>query len=654
MNKLAFKCIFAFMFLCSSVSLFAYGKITIDPNAPGVQKETSAQTSDPRLLQKVTYDSGYKRLNVVASDLTKLTGVSIVSGNGRNDWRVRDIPVVVCVKDMPLGKLLRAIADATHTRVALDRIGNDPEKCYRIYRRYKEEKEIDTLLQKEHDAYYEKAKWQWDALAAYGKSDKDIPGVSKQTKLIAKLIASLGNDAKNKLLNYDTLKINGNNPSTHNITDNLYMLQFNEECNAVDENGKRIWDESYDPTRDDMDNVTFSTKLQDDGSYVNLNFEFAPVTIAKDRMFMRSISVDDTKNLIDSGLNLPPCPADFDTPEPKDDMKNSDMTYLDRYNDGWSRPILNQKIDLAKPVGRNDRTLADLARAIQNATGMNVVMEDFFSQNISSDKKIDDVLYKNTTISEALRYTDFCNDWFIDEKNKLLVGWVYDWRLHHRDLVSEDYISSLKTKLNGEGLQLEDIIHMGCLSSGAYNDWFQESKDFPSLSYSGNTNTPLWQLYDSLDSQYKQQAKSKDGLPLAKLDISFVSSVLSEQKKRYIAPTEFTKTSDEERQKIDAENDKKLKAFSDPSIISTMVMRVEQKQSVNQRTVLKNKDGNVEITSKQIPSDLKLYQYSISVDYNIDGENYKINEDGPEYAFPLYSPEREDEILKAQNNGSSK
>ena len=54
------------------------------------------------------------RLKTVIEDLSSTTGVKISCGKTKDDWRVRDIPVVVCVKDMPLGKVLRAIADATH------------------------------------------------------------------------------------------------------------------------------------------------------------------------------------------------------------------------------------------------------------------------------------------------------------------------------------------------------------------------------------------------------------------------------------------------------------------------------------------------------------------------------------------------------------
>jgi ABC-type molybdate transport system permease subunit len=66
---------------------------------------------DPRLSQKITYDSGYKRLHAVIEDIARTSKVSIACGQSTKDWRVRDIPVVVCVKDMPLGKLLQGLEE---------------------------------------------------------------------------------------------------------------------------------------------------------------------------------------------------------------------------------------------------------------------------------------------------------------------------------------------------------------------------------------------------------------------------------------------------------------------------------------------------------------------------------------------------------------
>ena len=97
-------------------------KITVDQNTPEARSATEERSSkvDVRLAQKVTYEGGYKRLHNVAEDLSAITGVKIRAGRSSKDWRVRDIPLVVCVRDLPLGKLLHALADCAHVKLAAE------------------------------------------------------------------------------------------------------------------------------------------------------------------------------------------------------------------------------------------------------------------------------------------------------------------------------------------------------------------------------------------------------------------------------------------------------------------------------------------------------------------------------------------------------
>ena len=82
-------------------------KVTVDPNAAGAAKPVAVQTSsDARLAQPVSCESGYKRLHYVIEDLAAKTGVSIRCGSNNQDWQVRDLPVVVSAREIPLGKLL--------------------------------------------------------------------------------------------------------------------------------------------------------------------------------------------------------------------------------------------------------------------------------------------------------------------------------------------------------------------------------------------------------------------------------------------------------------------------------------------------------------------------------------------------------------------
>lgn len=117
-----------------SLSRGDIGKITVDPNTPG-SIGAEASNTDKRLAQKITYDSGYQRLWQVIDDIQLKGSVPLKSGRNKQDWRVRDLPIVVCANDVPLGKLLRSIADTTHLEFATSRVGDRAldDISYRIW-----------------------------------------------------------------------------------------------------------------------------------------------------------------------------------------------------------------------------------------------------------------------------------------------------------------------------------------------------------------------------------------------------------------------------------------------------------------------------------------------------------------------------------------
>ena len=96
-----------------------------------------AAEEDSRLSQPVTITFTNGRLYAVIDEIAKTTGVDIRCGKDNKDWPVRDIPVIVCVKDMPLGKLLRLIADSTHLVFTVKHLdSSDGKKKDPMYRTY--------------------------------------------------------------------------------------------------------------------------------------------------------------------------------------------------------------------------------------------------------------------------------------------------------------------------------------------------------------------------------------------------------------------------------------------------------------------------------------------------------------------------------------
>ena len=124
---------------------------------------------DVGLERKITYEGGYERLHVVVGHLSEMTAVKLRCGYNESDWPVRDIPVVVTAKDMPLGKLLRSIADATHVQVVAQRARSSDGKetlAYRLYRTKQGQEAITGALEARERATRELGKWAWDALAS--------------------------------------------------------------------------------------------------------------------------------------------------------------------------------------------------------------------------------------------------------------------------------------------------------------------------------------------------------------------------------------------------------------------------------------------------------------------------------------------------------
>lgn len=650
-------------------------KTTVDPNSqPVVVKTPEDEKPDPRLLQKTTYDSGYKRLHAVVEDISRMNGVDIRCGSTNKDWRVRDIPVVVCVKDMPLGKLLRAIADATHTWFASEKIGDDPKKSYRIYRRYKEEETIDSFFKRRREARLAAALWQWDAMAAYGKSD-EIPELSEFESLwpFARLIASLGSGAKDDLFKGNTFRFSGRDPACKEIIGELYEHAWEREWKfgkIRNPNGESV-NSAPLPTDEDIDSAGVCIKLVDtgDSGKTDIEWTLGPIRYGDSPSSLCS-TIGDARELQDKGLDLPPYPKEVNTPSLKDDMANPDMALLSRltawatsWDADWDHPLLKAKIDIEKPKEIKNATFADLIRAIASASGCNIVVEDFVSHMASNYQQVDSAFKKDTNVRDSLRGMYFGGDclsysWFFNESERLLVGWPCDdngtnvWRNLHRNMLSEEYLSGLKRKLDGDGVEFDDVIHPSNIPGdtgfdNSFGKWIWLSRDLQDLAQervSGDTAV-FWQLYDSLEPADKAAAKSESGLPLAKFDAAWIADFFKAQKLAEKAYFTGDRRTEAEEATVLEERTLRDRVLYDPNVISSMVMRVEKTPADRSHMIVySNGSGIVRRGNNEA---LKLSDYSMVISYRIDGEDRKMVVKGPYMGCPIRSPEREAEIIKA-------
>lgn len=106
--------LYAVVAVVSLSTMAVADKVTVDPNTRPAVYAAPAPV-DARMTRKITYFSGRTRLHYVTEGIARQTGVTIRCGKDKNDWPVRDLPITVCANDIPAGKLLQAVADATHT-----------------------------------------------------------------------------------------------------------------------------------------------------------------------------------------------------------------------------------------------------------------------------------------------------------------------------------------------------------------------------------------------------------------------------------------------------------------------------------------------------------------------------------------------------------
>ena len=631
-------------------------KVTVDPNTPGGRATASEDNkADPRLLQKIAYDSGHKRLHAVVEDINQLSGMDVKCGRNKNDWRVRDIPVVVCVKDMPLGKLLRAIADATHTWFASERIGDNPKKSYRIYRRYKEESAIDSFFERRHKARLAAVDWRWDAMVAYGNSEEIVgaPGVPKTAWLAARLIASLGSDARNRLLAGETLEFRGSDPAYQSEIHEFYRFAWHDMGLARSQSSSSL-------TIEDMDRAVLTAKLVDEGQTGRTQMEMVLSPLVYGKLFAPYPVLSGAAQLEGKVSDLPSYPEQIRIPSSEEDMDNPEMTVLSTRPGRESKcALLQAKFDLEKPKNIKDPTFADLVRAVASASGCNIVTEDFTSHKNPEYQRLGYLFKKQTDLDTALvrmhvagRNNRKDYTWFLDERDALLVGWANDvttdsqrWRDHHRHILPQAYLDDLRAKLNGDGAELDDAVHVMCLLQGSVVEWMHNTRDFTCLLFGLNTH-PAWQLYDALEPADKLAAKSDAGLALGQFDTAWIAGFFHAQKMREpnscLVPMQYAADGrhvEIRRQKREEERRLVDRAMSDPKVIYTMVMRVE-----SEAAKLHWQPGG---SLARPPDKLKLTSYDMVIYYKMDGEERTMKIASPLLAFPAWSAEREAEMIKA-------
>lgn len=655
-------------------------KVTTDPNIAAAVA-TVGQDSDSRLAQKVAYQGGYKRLHAIAEELTKQTGVTVRAGLSRADWRVRDIPLIVCVKDMPLGTLLRSVASCAHATFAIDKGSTtvDGKPVYRLCRTKEQQNEITKNLGARAEANRKLALWAWDTLVAYSKmpdasseikaAKGEIARVSMtrtqsvfestpvvdgtSTRKLAQALASLGPDARARFAAGDEINLWVRDNS---VVGALYEYVVARQPAVVLADGKPA--ELLQPTDLERTEAYFAVKMLrqesrlDEGAFQCQMYGIptGDDTSGRNTTYWSAAPVQSARALaaIDK-LKLPKPPDTKAAFESDDSLPGPSFKRLTQDTDYSVEPLQAKiSLDLPKtPAPWNTR--AELLTALCKASGLNIVCEDFVSQKMPMYWYFPAVPVRSDTPGSVLRTIAVRNDtvWFFDRDSKLIVGWADNWRKHHNALVEESLLASIRAKrASFAGAELEDLVGLWELSGDQFSEWIGQTPDFAGIYCPGGAPTAMWRLYNRLRPEDKALARSSDGLPLANLDISWVMNMYNRTKK------------ESEDQQLagwcsEQEPHTKLRRqyFSDANLAGKLVLFVEAMPMDYWVSWTISQYGAEPRMFAAGPNGPSKHSYEIRLaDTSVEDDKLNLRTDWG-LPFPMFTPEREAELIKkAESN----
>lgn len=632
------------------------------------------RAADSRLAQKVAYQGGYKRLHAVAEELSKQTGVTIRCGSSARDWQVRDIPLVVCVKDMPLGELLRTVADCAHVEFASEKIANanDDETAYRLYRTKKQQEDITDALDAQTEANLKLATWAWDTLVAYAKmpdASADIPTTkpdgwtsvdAAQIRAVAETLADLGPENREKALAGEQVSAKiGASPKSAGLR-NVYEY-------ALAHDGDFMMGTRQTPTESERERSMIALRItrrdqptssggfgfyvygvpvkmagRDDGFHYMDTWNTNPVLLAK--------VLASTKKL--KFAPPPDSATGIDVPE---SFPRSGFKPLDK-DDDWKLPMLQQSVNLKLSEDEKERLWPpNVLVALAKATGMNVICEDFFSHRVDPWRTVSISPNTKTSAAQVLQAASKKKRrilWYLNEESNLVAGWSWQWRKRHQALVPESLVARIHDKCAADGAELDDLVPLFDLSREQVSEWFCETPDFMSLETDVlGGGIAMWRIYGSLTAEDKLLAKSDAGLPLAKFDANWLVRFFAQVKEEAEARTISFRMPGESPRQAPIDH-----YTTDSKLISSLTMRVRPQPSGGM-CIIRLVDERGEVTRNEYrpsPSIPEKHSYKISLETSKDPD-LDLSSTWSGVGFPLYTPQRETQLRKkAESNSEEK
>jgi hypothetical protein len=516
---------------------------------------TDKKVPDARLAQLVSIECKDVRVHTVVSRLSQMTGVVMAAGADDNDWRSRDIPIVVRVKDIPLGRLLYAIADATHLHLARFQKGDD-KPYYRMYRTTRRQNEIDGNPDARREAAVAIGEWDWDMW----RQLKDLPipetdtgptkyGISPRDPMVrgfSEVIASLSQKDRDMVLAGGALNVRYDGASDS-------LRKSLEKCfRGTYANNARLYPEAISFSDGHYGTRVHPELTQDMmlRSFVRIQVLGLRQSVGQDLGLMVNtyIAISDQESATSAcstsmmhealrqlGYDLSPRPEAPE--EPGDAPMNGSYSTIDlcaasdlpmmkvrvKLEAPKDKTMMKANVKLEAPKDKTQFHFADALCAISKAAGFNLVYEDFDGHRpiiVSEDPEA------GITLCAAAGW-DMNIAWSFDSKNNTLMGQAKEWIQRHRNLVPEKIITTLVAKLNGPGVGLDDLEPLADLTHDQRIEWIWTCQDLKPLENHTLSHSP-WKAYYSLTPEDKTRAKSDEGLVLGEEPLSMIKQTIQQ------------------------------------------------------------------------------------------------------------------------------
>ncbi|MEN6520568.1 MAG: hypothetical protein ABFD46_05390 [Armatimonadota bacterium] len=474
----------------------------------------AAEKSDARLSKKITCYSGYVRLSDAVAEISKLSGIKIAAGISRNDWQVRDMPVVMCINDIEVGKLLNMMTDAYF--LALKKTDVDGEVLYRFYRPKIYQDILSKANDKEESYKYQRELYKWKLYDWMGSlSDEDVEKLYQQINQknpnclsfygpdsqrlgydevvsYSKLIKSLGEEGMAKLMNGEdvTLSVGQGGDVGKMVQD--YILQKKEIVDALvaeisksvlmDKHGNPL--PSYteiipEPETPDLEQAQIKFTL-DSTNGISLKS-----SVSAGPFYAEGFLGDLTSFTL--ALEQSSTPKDLD---PQSTSKSSEkpvfpkyskqpmyeMKYLTDASNNLLKP--ETKYEFKKPA-KETVTLADVLTEVSKTTGYSILADDYLDHRDIKPGTYKDVFTGKKSLVNVMWSSDikYRFKWYINEENKLIDLKPVSWPDNYNNLVPKTSFADWLDKANSSGLELYDFLAMWRLTDGQELDWIQDVKD---------------------------------------------------------------------------------------------------------------------------------------------------------------------------------